>query len=168
MQVTGWRDPQLATLPMMDRLLGTGPGECLYGTLSGGLAGKTPTPFLYSIRRDNLKEWKALGPLMDVGANTRLDDKWCPEFGHNFECSSLIEVAGKPLMLTSTEGGSRRWSIWLTGDLSLEEGRPHLKPTCAGVLDWGSFYAASIGESKDGRKLVLGMLLLLHRYTPAD
>ena len=148
-------------MPLLDRLLQREPGKYLYGTLAGGLAGHTPTPFLYSVSANNLKDWTSHGPLVDLGSNTTLDEKWCGEFGRNFECSNLMEVGGKLLLLTSTEGGERRWSIWITGDLSLRDGQPQLTPTASGVLDWGSYYAASVGESKDGRKLALGKRSLL-------
>lgn len=156
-QVTGFRDPAISSLPSLDRLLNRNSGEYLYATLSGGIANTTPTPFLYSLPVNDLRKWESLGHLMDIGLDYTPDAKWCGEGGRNFECCSLFELDSMPTLMTSTEGGKRRWSLWIQGEFTLKEGVPKLEYGKSGVLDWGCFYAASTSEHPvDGRRLVMG------------
>lgn len=155
-------------LPSLDRLLGREPGQSLYATLSGGILNKTPTPFLYSVNPNKFEEWESLGPLMDIGLDYHPDRKWTGEFGRNFECCNLFEHEGTPTLITGTEGGARRWSLWIQGELQLRNERPHLDYRYSGVLDWGSYYAASSTEHPvDGRRLVMGarrLVLTIRAY----
>lgn len=157
LQVTGFRDPSLSSLPSLDSLLGRPRDQYLYATLSGGIVEKSPTVFLYSIPVDNLRDWQSLGAIVDIGLDYTPDEKWCGEGGRNFECCSLFELETQTTLITSTEGGKRRWSLWLQGEMSVVDGRPKLEYTKSGVLDWGSFYAASTGQHPvDGRHLIMG------------
>jgi beta-fructofuranosidase len=153
-KVTGFRDPSISTMPSIDRLLGRTPGQYVYGTLSGGFAKRTPTAFLYSIPANNMCQWNYLGSLIE---NVNPDIKWCGEGGQNFECCSLFELEDQPTLLTSTEGGERRWSLWMQGQMELAKGSPQLRCEISGVLDWGCFYAASSSEHPlDKRRLLMG------------
>ncbi|KAK9893407.1 glycoside hydrolase family 32 protein [Cystobasidium minutum MCA 4210] len=159
LQVTGFRDPYISTLPSLDRLLGRNAGEYVYATLSGGTVDKTPTPFLYSVPSNNLRQWESLGQLMDIGLDYEPSAKWCGEGGRNFECCSLFEMHSIPTLVTSTEGGRRRWSMWIQGKMTLQDGQPRLEYGKSGVMDWGCFYAASTSEHPiDGRRLVMGWI----------
>lgn len=156
-EVTGFRDPSIASLPKLDQLLGRQPGKYLYATLSGGIAGQTPTFFLYSLPVDDLTQWEFHGPAVDIGLDYRPDPKWCGEGGRNFECCSLFELESKTTLITSTEGGQKRWSLWLQGEMSMDDGKPKLAYRKSGVLDWGCFYAASTSRHPvDGRQLIMG------------
>lgn len=156
LEVTGYRDPSISSLPSLDRLLHRQAGQYLYATLSGGIAGSTPTPFLYSLLSNDLSQWELLGPLMNLGLDFVPDAKWCGEHGRNYECCNLFELQSVPTLITSTEGGAKRWSIWVQGDMTLKNGSPKLVYQKSGVLDWGSFYAASTSEHPDGRRLIMG------------
>lgn len=157
LQVTGFRDPSISSLPMVDILLGRPKDKYLYATLSGGLVGRTPTVFLYSLAIDDLGKWKSLGPIINIGLDYRPDKKWCGEGGRNFECCSLFELDSLSTLITSTEGGKKRWSLWMQGAMTLTNGSPSWHYTKSGVLDWGCFYAASTSQHpSDGRRLIMG------------
>ncbi|KAH8691539.1 glycosyl hydrolase [Talaromyces proteolyticus] len=47
--VTGWRDPYVSSWPALSESLGIAADSVLFGCISGGIKGKGPTAFLYSI-----------------------------------------------------------------------------------------------------------------------
>lgn len=147
-------------MPTIDRLLGREPGEFCYGTKSGGLANKTPTVFLYSVPKNDLASWTSLGPIVDVGLDYTPDGRWGGLFGRNFECCSLFELEGSPILVTSTEGYHRRCSIWVAGEFRLEGNQLRFVCKESGKLDWGNFYAAGTCEQpQDKRRLMMGRRL---------
>ena len=159
--VTGFRDPSISSLPILDRLLDRESGNYLYATLSGGITGKTPTVFLYSVPVDDLRDWQSLGAIVDIGLDFLPDQRWCGEGGRNFECCSLFELESEMTLITSTEGGNRRWSLWLQGEMVMRDAMPKLEYRKSGVLDWGCFYAASTSlHPTDGRRLIMGESVL--------
>lgn len=163
LEVTGFRDPSISSLPILDRLLNRETGEYLYATLSGGIVGKTPSVFLYSLRANDLRDWRSLGAIVDIGLDYMPDQRWCGEGGRNFECCSLFELESEMTLITSTEGGKRRWSLWLQGEMVMRDGMPKLEYRKSGVLDWGCFYAASTSlHPVDGRRLVMGESVFPH------
>lgn len=169
-QVTGWRDPFVAPWPSLSNALGCPAPERLYGCLSGGISGKTPTIFLYSISDKDLSKWAYLGPLLDVGLNRHIS-RWSGDLGVNWEAASFMTLLDddeksvdilimgaegckpkltKPMTRIQqfeTPGRVNRSQIWLAGQLdsSLRGGTvvPQLIPAFSGVVDHGCFYAAA-------------------------
>ncbi|OAL21921.1 hypothetical protein AYO22_07518 [Fonsecaea multimorphosa] len=92
-EVTGWRDPFVATWPSMAKLLGHAKSQ-LYGMISGGIRDCSPTAFLYRVNPSNLAEWKFLSPLFDVGLNHSLSC-WSGDTGINWECACFMTLQNK-------------------------------------------------------------------------
>lgn len=122
LRVTGWRDPYLAEWPSLHMrtkpssvsaasaaaavAAGTmqrSSNQQLYGFLSGGIVGKTPTVFVYTVDSRDLRCWTYLGHLVDVGLNFS-PSRWSGDFGVNWEVANL-------LTLTDDEGVSRDFVI---------------------------------------------------------
>ena len=169
-QVTGWRDPFVAPWPSLSKALGCLSQEYLYGCLSGGIVGKTPTLFLYSINATDLSQWAYLGSLLDVGLNQHIS-RWSGDLGVNWEAASfmtLVDGDNKSIDVlimgaegcknnAATPGNSseqletpariERSQTWLAGklDSSFRGGNsvPQLRPQFGGVVDHGCFYAAA-------------------------
>ena len=91
-EVSGWRDPYVMHWPSIDRLLDRPAGEQnLYGIISGGIKGETPTAFLYAVNRQNLPEWIHLSSLLDLGLNHNIS-RWSGDMGVNWECANFITL----------------------------------------------------------------------------
>ncbi|OQU98209.1 Glycosyl hydrolase family 32 domain-containing protein [Cladophialophora immunda] len=90
LDVTGWRDPFVATWPSMAKLLGDDKNQ-LYGMISGGIRNCSPTAFLYKVNPSNLTEWKYLSPLFDVGLSHSLSS-WSGDMGINWECACFMTL----------------------------------------------------------------------------
>lgn len=170
-QVTGWRDPFVAPWPSLSNALGCPSQEYLYGCLSGGIVGKTPTLFLYSISAKDLSQWAYLGPLLDVGLNRHIS-RWSGDLGVNWEAASFMTLLDddeesidvlimgaegcKPKSATpgnprneqlEAPGRIDRSQTWLAGKLDscLPGGNlvPQMRPDFGGIVDHGCFYAAA-------------------------
>ncbi|KAK9477821.1 glycosyl hydrolase [Lipomyces japonicus] len=101
LKVTGWRDPFITSWPLAPANIRQ--DNILYGFLSGGIVAKTPTVFVYAVNRDNLADWKYMGPLLNVGLNFR-PSRWSGDFGVNWEVANVAT-------LTDDEGTSRTFVI---------------------------------------------------------
>lgn len=169
-QVTGWRDPFVAPWPSLSKALGGPSRDCLYGCLSGGIVGKTPTLFLYSVSATDLSQWTYLGPLLNVGINQHTS-RWQGNLGVNWEAASFMTLQDddekpidilmmgaegcKPKPATpgtssdqlQTPGRIDRSQIWLAGKLDSssrgDDSIPQMRPEFGGIVDHGCFYAAA-------------------------
>mgnify|MGYP000206269726 CR=1 FL=1 len=102
--VTGWRDPFVGEWEEMAVLQGRNPkrgaAPPLYGILAGGIRGKTPTAFLYSIGQgaeagdasNKLAKWQYVGTLLCPGLNRRLGTR-TGDLGTNWEVCNFIQLA---------------------------------------------------------------------------
>ena len=90
--VSGWRDPYVMPWPSIDKALGRPEGEQnLYGVISGGVKGETPTAFLYAVNKQNLPEWVYLSSLVDLGLNHNIS-RWSGDMGINWECANFVTL----------------------------------------------------------------------------
>ena len=102
--VTGWRDPYVTSWPALQQQRGH-----LYGFISGGSAGTSPTVFVYAVNPRDLREWRFLGPLVDVGLNRR-PSRWSGDLGVNWEVATVVsvadyqEVVSRDFVITGAEG----------------------------------------------------------------
>lgn len=90
LNVTGWRDPWLTT--WADGPLSKHTPSTLYGFISGGIANKTPTVFVYTVQATDHTKWDFIGPLMDVGLNLR-PSRWSGDYGVNWEVVNLMTLS---------------------------------------------------------------------------
>jgi beta-fructofuranosidase len=169
--VTGWRDPFVSAWPALSKFLGIAAEEdVLFGCIAGGIKDQTPTAFLYSIRVANLKAWKYMGPLVNVGLNKRLS-RWSGDLGTNWEVVNFATLTNDlnkqsmNIMIMGCEGclpassilagqGScsdisqqrtRRSQLWTAGrfqrSVHAQDGLIALD--FGGIFDHGCFYAAN-------------------------
>ena len=89
LSVTGWRDPFISASP--SALAEARHDNVRSGFISGGLVDRTPTVFVYSLKKDNLAEWRYLGPLLDVGLNF-CPSRWSGDFGVNWEVPNYVTL----------------------------------------------------------------------------
>lgn len=171
--VTGWRDPYVAHWPSMGEFLrgresrqtpGETDQESLFGIISGGIKGKTPTTWLYSIDSKDLTKWKYIAPLVTPGLNFA-PSRWTGDLGVNWEVTNFVSLKDEQdhthdfLILgaegcTPPHGGAgvvpdtkrcNRAQLWV----ALETGEPSREDTSlmkfsyGGIFDHGLFYAAN-------------------------
>ncbi|KAL2214808.1 glycosyl hydrolase [Thermoascus aurantiacus ATCC 26904] len=174
-EVTGWRDPFVSPWPSMQMRKhqdGQSAEEVLYGFISGGIAGRTPTVFVYAINARDLREWTYVGYLVDVGLNFR-PGRWSGDFGVNWEVANVItlsdeEGVSRDFMIMGAEGclprkrltngekrekGSQervsRSQLWMSVKLLPQNERdspspcPLMRYSCSGTFDHGCYYAAN-------------------------
>lgn len=103
LRVTSWRDPYVGSCASMQHAPDM-PSSNLYGFLSGGIVGKTPTVFAYAINPKDLRDWEFIGHLADVGLNFR-PSRWSGDFGVNWEVANVLDLSSKE------EGISRTFVI---------------------------------------------------------
>lgn len=197
-KVTGWRDPYLTEWPSMDVIAGArangkdldvhaGPSRPLYGFLSGGIVGHTPTAFVYCVKPNNLQEWEYLGPLANVGLNFS-PSRWSGDFGVNWEVANLMtltddEGVSRDFVVMGTEGcvkfdevalgGNRvralskrtpRQQLWMSVKVKKSneasgDHAPLAEYSFAGIFDHGCYYAAnSFYDSKTAQHIVYGWI----------
>ena len=171
-QPTGWRDPYVAPWATLDKLLGVEDGANLYGTVSGGIAGQSPTLFLYVIPRNQLDKWQLISPLVNIGLNHQIS-RWSGDMGLNWEAGTFmtlsdqtgasrdfIVVGGegcKSSETTVTEGSTPKRSTqvsraarsqqWMSGELVANKGEKgmavEMKYGFGGRLDHGCLYGVN-------------------------
>ncbi|CAG8886196.1 unnamed protein product [Penicillium egyptiacum] len=162
LQVTGFRDPFLAEWHALNDLRGQ---NSMYGLVSGGIEGRGPTAFLYSVPHKNVSEWNYLSPLVDMPARFQPSQKWSGSFGVNWECVNLLTLESgsnsRVCLILGAEGDVEREHIrnfesdahipprtvrsllWMFGDLKVESNSARVDYTHGGYLDCGSLYAAN-------------------------
>ena len=169
LDVTGWRDPFVAPWLAMSELLALDPEKTLFGVVSGGIRDVTPTTFLYAMDRHGLSRWRYLGPLVDVGCNTRLS-RWSGDLGKNWEVVNFMTLkdegdkrSERHFLVMGTEGclphsagpdssegltRQQRGQHWMSGKLHRDNQKSNLSavtmvPSAVGYIDSGSLYAAN-------------------------
>ncbi|KAJ5752315.1 hypothetical protein N7520_009232 [Penicillium odoratum] len=170
--VTGWRDPYLTTWARQQD-----PG--LYGFISGGIKAKNPAVFVYTVQPDDLRQWKYVGSLVNVGLNFR-PSRWSGDFGVNWEVANLMTLTNdsdesrdfvvmgvegclRPEITNQDSGQARhrrdpRGLMWMSVKSSNNANADALtKYGCAGFFDHGCLYAAnSFWDPETSQRIVFG------------
>jgi beta-fructofuranosidase len=177
LDVIAWRDPYVAPWCSMDRALGKTPNESLYGIVSGGIRGRSPTTFLYSVASNALDMWEYLGPLVDIGLNYSLS-RWSGDNGVNWEVANFVSLADgighfHDFLIMGVEGcvshsntvdeatmRSQNAQMWMCGTIEVSKGRPSMRYKYGGRLDHGSFYAGnSFWDPISRQQVIFGWIL---------
>ncbi|KAH7121834.1 glycoside hydrolase family 32 protein [Dactylonectria estremocensis] len=153
-----WRDPFIGTWKSVDDLRGVASAQSgLYGIISGGLRGQTPTVFLYHIS-PSTSDWAFLSTLVDLGLNYQ-PSRWTGgDFGANWEVTNFLTLSGKDgrkrdILITSVEGmkedrdggelSKDHRQMWMCGTLERRGDRIQMQHQFGGSLDYGCFYAVN-------------------------
>ena len=160
LSVTGWRDPFVASWKSVDELFGHHNDDFLYGVISGGLRGETPTIFLYRIHKKTLNRWEELGPMINIGLNFN-PSRWTGDFGVNWEVVNFLTFSAdagqtKSFLIISAEGVNpahthppgpsllgQHMQKWMRGTLIRGDHGLQMRFEYGGTLDHGCFYAAN-------------------------
>ncbi|KAM0417097.1 hypothetical protein ACHAPT_012935 [Fusarium lateritium] len=180
LHVTGFRDPYVTRLPAISEALGTSI-TTLYGLISGGIQDSGPTTFLYEIDDKNAENWKYLNPLVDMPARYQPSEKWCGNFGVNWECTNVVTLdadsESRHFLIIGAEGDvekphvknfgqptgvpSRtvRAQLWMSGDFIRINDGVKFVHKAGGYLDHGPYYAAnSFLDPVSNRRIVHGWI----------
>ncbi|KFX98117.1 hypothetical protein V490_02462 [Pseudogymnoascus sp. VKM F-3557] len=178
--VTGFRDPYIASWPTLDRLRGKN-GKSFYGLMSGGIAGSGPTTFLYEIQPEDLAQWDYLGPLVDLSTGYQPSKKWGGNYGINWECTNFLTLESNSIsrefLIIGAEGEVERehihssvssaatsprtvrQQVWMSGNLVKKGDSIKLQFKFGGILDHGSYYAAnSFTDPLSNKRIVHGWI----------
>ncbi|KAL2865249.1 glycoside hydrolase family 32 protein [Aspergillus lucknowensis] len=169
LHVTGWRDPYICAWPSASHVVMNSHGEsgkdAMYGLISGGLAGQTPTVFVYAVERSAMENWKYVGTLLDVGLNFS-PSRWSGDFGVNWEVSNLVtlkddEGVSRDFIIMGVEGcipqenskqptardrriqRSQLWMCIRENDQPSSSTSALMQYGFGGIFDSGLFYAAN-------------------------
>ncbi|USP77947.1 glycoside hydrolase family 32 protein [Curvularia clavata] len=181
--VTGWRDPFVASWPSLEKLVkqqSLNPDKkSLYAVVAGGIRGKTPTVFLYQVHAHALDTWEYLGPLITPGLNFCPSPRWTGDFGMNWEVSNFVTLAStdgkqfRDFLICGVEGrlataetirtkGNFRATnaqMWLCGTLTAAAG-VQMKFRFGGRLDHGLYYAGnSFWDPQTQQQVIYGWIL---------
>lgn len=172
--VTGWRDPYLSAWPAMRS--NPDASSDLYGFISGGIAAESPTVFAYSVNPKDLREWKYIGSLVNVGLNFK-PSRWSGDFGVNWEVATMAtlidgEGASRDFVIMGAEGcigtghqpkRDPRGQRWMSVKLRSEQDNTSdslATYAFAGIFDHGCLYAAnSFFDSVMGWHIVYGWIM---------
>ena len=158
-KTTGWRDPFVSKWEPMSKLLGVD-SSTDYMMIASGEKGRGPQLLLY--QSNNLLDWQPTCTLLEVEANAKITPTSELNFGMNFECASFFTIGERHYIIVGIEEDktSKRRDghalLWLSGTLSLQNGKPKFEITSHGQLDHGIAYAAHIFRDAEGRILQLG------------
>ncbi|CAG7930748.1 unnamed protein product [Penicillium olsonii] len=177
LDVTGWRDPCITTWAE-----GPAPDpSTLYGFISGGIAKKTPTVFVYKIDPTDLRKWEFIGPLVNTGLNLR-PSRWSGDLGVNWEVANLMtlsnEIASRDFVIMGAEGclpldkvgedddqearrkREARGQLWMSVKSASETTSDVLASYAfSGIFDHGCFYAAnSFYDTQTAQQIVYGWI----------
>lgn len=140
----------------------------MYGFISGGIVGKTPTIFVYAVPRNELSKWTYIGSLLDVGLNMA-PSRWTGDFGVNWEVTNLVtlrddEGVSRDFLIMGVEGcipesnnnkdrdrkavardrRTQRSQLWMCIKNSADRSPSALMQYAyGGIFDSGLFYAAN-------------------------
>jgi beta-fructofuranosidase len=138
MQVNGFRDPS----PWRQ-------GNTWYMTIGTGIANRGGAVLLYKSK--DLRNWEYMHVLARRNQNgaTTLDafDPW-----EVWECPEFFALGDRHVLIYSTAGKG----YWQSGRLDSEIMRFH--PEQAGILDYGSYYAAKTQLDKSGNRILWGWI----------
>ncbi|KAG4421033.1 hypothetical protein IFR04_005796 [Cadophora malorum] len=158
-RTTGWRDPFVSKWEPMSKLLGVD-SSMNYMMIASGERGRGPQLLLY--QSNDLLDWQPTCTLLEVEANAKITPTSELNFGMNFECASFFTIGERHYIIVGIEEDktSKRHDghalLWLSGTLSLQNGKPKFEITSHGQLDHGIAYAAHIFRDAEGRILQLG------------
>ncbi|KAL9108832.1 MAG: hypothetical protein Q9227_006489 [Pyrenula ochraceoflavens] len=183
--VSGWRDPFVAPWPSLDHVLGRPDGQTLYGILSGGIPGQTPTLFLYALDADITGKWDFISPLVNVGLNHSLS-RWSGDLGLNWEVANFFslrdfEGGQRDFIVVGAEGCDRalmtehdpeegpprstqvpreaRSQQWMCGSLKINDGKVEMTYDFGGRYDHGCLYGVnSIWDEKTSSHIAWGWI----------
>ena len=115
---------------------------------------------LYQSR--NLLDWTPVGTILDVKAGSNISPHSRLKFGMNFECASFFSIGMNQYLTLGVEEDhdsprhSKRYTLWLSGHLVLDNGKPRFVVKSHGLLDHGISYAPHIFRDAESRLLQLG------------
>jgi len=138
MQVTGFRDPAVWK-----------EGDTWLMAVGSGFGGKGGAVLLYESK--DLRHWSYLHPLvtgrMRAGGGKPKDPV---DSGEMWECPDFFPLADKHLLIISTE----RIVKYMLGSYADRR----FQPESAGIVDFGSYYAARTMANTGGRRILWGWL----------
>ncbi|RAK96454.1 glycoside hydrolase family 32 protein [Aspergillus ibericus CBS 121593] len=154
--VTGWRDPFIGRWQFMLQQPGAFQSSDLCGLISGGIAGKTPTAFVYSINPHDLRQWNYLGLLVHVGLNFQ-PSRWSGDLGVNWEVVNWVpltddEKTTRYFIIMGAEGclDSRKYvkrtpraQLWMSIKPCSSAADALATYAFSGIFDHGCCYAAN-------------------------
>ncbi|KAJ5180329.1 hypothetical protein N7492_003539 [Penicillium capsulatum] len=186
LKVTGWRDPCLTNWPQRPWDGPNTPESAFCGFVSGGIVDHTPTVFAYAVNPRDLRQWRYLGLLADVGLNFR-PSRWSGDFGVNWEVANFMSLSNHcgdtrdfvimgaegclPLEQTAQNANNARHRRDPRGQLWMSvKAKAHQESqvsggaltTCsfAGIFDHGLLYAAnSFHDPQTSQRIVYGWIL---------
>lgn len=136
MEVNGFRDPS----PWRQ-------GEWWYTVLGSGIAGEGGAVLLYRSR--DLRHWEYMHILARRQHAAAFDpfDPW-----ETWECPEIFPLGDRHVLIYSAGGKTQ----WQTGQLDTDSMIFHAER--AGVLDYGSYYAAKTQLDKNGNRILWGWI----------
>ncbi|KAL5628005.1 hypothetical protein BROUX41_002753 [Berkeleyomyces rouxiae] len=159
-----WRDPYIGKWEAVEKLLHNGEtGKYMYGIISGGVRGVTPTTWLYEINADSLDKWRYVGPLVDMSMKFDPDSKWTGSFGSNWEVCNFLDLTSadkslrRDFLVCGVEGKvdsidnldeqgvlrTDKGQTWMRGGISKKDDSVRMAYENGGQLDYGMLYAAN-------------------------
>jgi len=165
--VAGWRDPFVFSNKSLDHILGKDSRAGTYGIVAGGIKGKSPTIFLYSLDPDDITKWTFISSMIRFGHNFAPYRRW-GDFGMNWEMTNIMTLYDErrqpfDIVVASVEGcivtsedkivldqpvnrarRTGRGQMWFHGEvLAGRNTSIGMRYVSGGHLDYGAFYAAS-------------------------
>ncbi|KAK1762605.1 Arabinanase/levansucrase/invertase [Phialemonium atrogriseum] len=156
---TGWRDPFVSQWSSLSTLLGVGQ-ETSYMMIASGERGRGPQLHLY--KSHDLCNWDYLSVLLDVKRGSKISKNSRLRFGNNFECASFFSAGQMNYILLGVEEDedslrhNYHYTLWLSGTLRLEDGKPRFDISGHGLADHGISYAPHIFRDSKDRLIQLG------------
>lgn len=154
----GWRDPLVSRWKSLSLLLGQDTST-EYMMISSSVQGRS---HLHVYQSDDLLDWKLVSTILDVEAGSKISPTAWLRFGENFECGGFFTIGQTDYIVVGVEEGvtskrhRQRYTLWLCGTLTLEDGRPKFEIFSHGLLDHGILYAPHLFRDSDNRLLQLG------------
>ncbi|KAI4594714.1 hypothetical protein KJ359_007517 [Pestalotiopsis sp. 9143b] len=160
--VTGFRDPYAFQSSQLDTLLDSANGTW-YLVISGGVHGDGPSQFLYRQYDPEFQYWEELGQWWHEPANTTWGNgDWAGRWGFNFEVSNIFTLdeegytdegeffttlgAEWSLAPIVPQVSDFRDALWVSGNVTIEDGEVRFSPSYAGKLEWGHSAYATHGQ----------------------
>lgn len=173
LKVTGWRDPCISTWAR-----DTISQPQLHGFISGGIRGRAPNVFVYTINPEDLRQWQYAGLLVDVGLSFR-PSRWSGDFGVNWEVCNFMTLTNgsgesRDFVIMGVEGCLQNFEIeearnrrdpraqlWMSVEAAEASSKEEAltKYAFAGTFDHGCLYAAnSFWDPQTSERIVYGWI----------
>ncbi|KAI1036085.1 hypothetical protein LB504_011461 [Fusarium proliferatum] len=185
LDVTGWRDPYVAKWPSLNRLLGHGSDESLFGIVSGGIRTIGPAIFVYFLEQYDLAAWNFLSVLTITSTpQGQHPSQWEPDYGANWEVVNflslpdpddpaishevlMIGVEGRKQLDTKPSGRYRHsefrkdhGQMWVSGPLVQTPTGMQMQFCSGGALDYGAIYAVnSFHDPRSNQQVAFGWIV---------